>query len=479
MTVNKFSLFQGLAYASPTIAVYFLMGPITILQGMYAKFFGLSLSTIAVVMLVARIFDAVSDPLVGHYSDRYYARYGSRKPIVIIGGLLFVVSSWFLYVPPANVSGLYFLFWFIAFYFSYTLFVIPHYAWGSDLAADSLDRNKLYSFLALGLFLGTLLFFVVPLLPLFESTEFTPVTLAWAVFFAGLCMLPALYLCAKYVPDTLRPSEDEPHGLVAKESPKIIIRSLLDNYAFRLFTCAHICTGFGLGMWFALLFLFVENFLKLGEKFAILYAVSFASGILLLKMWYQLAQYFGKQKTWAIGMAMVVVGLIGTGLLSVESGWVYLLLCMSLVISGLTAFQMMVPSLLADIVDYGTWKFGSDRSATYFSIYTLVNKAISAVSSALGFVLADWYGFNPVSEDQTEAAIFGVRMVMAWLPLVFVLLSIVFILLIPITVTRHNTLRRRLKNRAKAVADQSRQDNTNIPVRGNDKHVLIEQPSAY
>ena len=186
---NNLDYLQSLAYSSPILPIYFLLGPVYILQGMYAKYFGLSLSTIAIVILVSRIFDAVTDPIIGYFSDMYFSRYGSRKPFVVVGGILFVVSSWFLYVPPSNVSALYFLFSFLAFYFSYTLFVVPHYAWGGELVVDCQQRSRIYSFRTFGLFLGMLLFFGVPLLPLFETSQFTPDTLEWAVFFAGLWLM--------------------------------------------------------------------------------------------------------------------------------------------------------------------------------------------------------------------------------------------------------------------------------------------------
>ena len=444
--IPEFNWPQGLAYALPTLSIYFLMGPIYILQGMYAKYFGLSLASIAAVILIARIFDAVSDPLVGYFSDKYFALWGTRKPFVIAGGILFIVSSWFLYVPPKGVSNAYFLGWFIAFYLSYTLFVIPHYAWGCELVVDARQRNILYSLRTLGAFIGTLCFYIIPILPFFESSEFTPNTLKWAVLLSGCLMMPMLYVFIRYVPDP------QSHHLKIrvvnniKNNPKAILASLFRNKPFLIFTCAHISTGFGLGMWFAMLFLFVDVFLGKGSQFALLYAVSYGFGILTLNPWCRLAIYKGKKITWVVGMSLVGLGMIGTGFLSSDSGWQSLLLCMILITSGLTAFSVMVPSLLADLADYGTLKFGTDRSGTYYSVYTLINKGVFAVSGALGFALAGWFEFDPVQAFQSDMAILGLYLVIAWIPLVFVLLSIGFILLIPMDEYRHAIIRRRLAN---------------------------------
>ena len=90
------SLRQQQAYALPTIATTFLFSPILILQGVYVKYFGVGLETMASVVFIARLFDAVSDPVIGYCSDRYYARTNSRKPFVVVGALLMTVCAYFL-----------------------------------------------------------------------------------------------------------------------------------------------------------------------------------------------------------------------------------------------------------------------------------------------------------------------------------------------------------------------------------------------
>ena len=147
-------------------------------------------------------------------------------------------------------------------------------------------------------------------------------------------------------------------------------------------------------------------------------------------------------------MALVVSGLFGTGLLSPDKdGWILLLICMTLMYSGFAAFGIIVPSLLSDIIDYGTWKGGSDRGATYFSLYTLLNKTVGAVGGALGVAIASWYGFDPIIITHSHEAIFGLRLAIAWIPALIILLSMFFIARIPITARRHAIIRRRLDAR--------------------------------
>ncbi|MDA9091297.1 MFS transporter [Porticoccaceae bacterium] len=450
--------FQGLTYGLPLLPLTFLAGPITLLQGIYAKHFGLTLTTIATVLLIARLFDAVTDPVIGYCADRYYARRGNRKPFIIAGAVLFIISSWFLYVPfgfyPAqghtSVSAGYFLGWFLAFYLAYTLFEIPHMAWGSELASGSREKNTVYGVRSFFFFLGSLLFFAMPLLPWFETTEFTPQTLKWSALVAGSLMLPMLYLCIKYVPNKpiLSPM-DTPHARSSqKESLRVVLRAVFTNKPLLVLTIAHICTGFGSGMYFTLLFIFVDGYLDLGPHFALVFVISLGLSLVALRLWFVMANRWGKQMTWISGMVLVIIGTIGTGLLSPEdTGWLGLLLCVALVYGGFSAFNIMVPSLLSDIIDYGTWKFGTDRAATYFSLYTFINKSVGALGGALALAIAGWVGFDPTATSHSDATVAGLRLGMVWIPALFILLSIVFIARIPITARRHEIIRRRLDSR--------------------------------
>ena len=125
-----------LAFSGPSVGLMFVMGPMNIIQGIYAKYFGIPLTTLAGILLICRLFDVFSDPLMGYFSDRYKARTGTRKPFVMVGGLSLIVCSYFLFIPPDNVSTVYIAFWLISFYAASTLISIPTYAWGGEMSGQ-------------------------------------------------------------------------------------------------------------------------------------------------------------------------------------------------------------------------------------------------------------------------------------------------------------------------------------------------------
>lgn len=108
----------------------------------------------------------------------------------------------------------------------------------------------------------------------------------------------------------------------------------------------------------------------------------------------------------------------------------------------------MVPSLLSDIVDYSTWKFGRERAAAHFSVFTFLNKAAGALGGAVGLALTARYAFDATATTHTEETIIGLRLSVAWLPAALTLLSIVFISNIPMNERRHAILKRRIDSRA-------------------------------
>lgn len=451
--------YQDIAYALPSVTIAFLVGPVaTILQGIYAKYFGIPLATVAAVILMARLFDAISDPIIGYLSDRYQHHLAGRKLFIVSGGLLFIVSSYFLYAPlelssqstqVGNVSVPYFLGWFLAFYLSFTLFEIPHLAWGGEIAMSAHDRNKLYGLRALASYIGLLLFFVVPLLPFFESDEFTPQTLAWSVTAASIVMLPLLLICIFAVPKDRKAFDcDRQRQDFRKDRFSVIAVSIISNKPFLVFLAAFFFSGAALGMWYGMMYLFVDVYLGLGHKLSLAYVLSFGVTIPMLGFWVRLANKVDKSTSWGIGMVLVLVGIFGTGfLMPGESSWLPLLLCMVLISTGSAASVALAPSLLTDIIDYSALKFELNSAATYFSLYTLVAKGNVAIGGAAGLAIAASYGFDPLNIVQSAEAQFGLLLSIAWLPVLITLISISFIALTPINARRHRVIRRRLDGR--------------------------------
>src|ERR1041384_5665121 len=98
-----------IAFMLPGLMAGFMHSPTeSLVQGIYAKHAGLALTAIAAGVVLTRIFDLITSPLVGYPSALPARRTGSRKPWIAAGTACSVIGLWFLYRPPAGVTIVYF-----------------------------------------------------------------------------------------------------------------------------------------------------------------------------------------------------------------------------------------------------------------------------------------------------------------------------------------------------------------------------------
>ena len=90
----------------------------------------------SLVIFVARLSDAFTDPLIGILSDRTRTRFGRRKPWIVGGIPLLLLTLYMLFQPPPAPTIWYFGTWIVLLYLAYTIVALPYYAWGAELSPD-------------------------------------------------------------------------------------------------------------------------------------------------------------------------------------------------------------------------------------------------------------------------------------------------------------------------------------------------------
>ena len=108
----------------------------------YAQALGLSLSAVGGILLVARLWDMITDPLVGFLSDRTPAHWGRRKIWVIASAPLIAGSVWLLFNPGEQASNSYLLLCAMGIYIAGTMALVPINAWGAELSSNYHQRSR-------------------------------------------------------------------------------------------------------------------------------------------------------------------------------------------------------------------------------------------------------------------------------------------------------------------------------------------------
>ncbi|MEM1091656.1 MAG: MFS transporter [Pseudomonadota bacterium] len=434
------------AYAAPAFSQALIHGPVgTVIQGIYGRDFGVALSSIAFALVVSRIFDAVTDPIIGYLSDRYRTRFGHRKPWLIVGSLIAVVACWNLYIPPEQVTAGYFLLWFLLAYFGWTVSEIPYRAWMADLTDDYQQRTRIAAWRTFARYLGFIAFYGIPLLPFFETTEFTAETLKVTAVVAAIALPTTALIAAWIVP--------QGGAVVSAGRPNLrqVLPALLRNKPLLLFLATFATGGLATGTAFGLLFFFVDSHLELGGTLALLFVLGAHIGAVTMPFWVWLANRIGKERSWAIAYLCSGSFLLAHLLIPAGPQGELLLIIMFVLVFSVSSAGVVVPAaLLADIVDYGKWKFRGDYAGTYYSVQTMVEKGVEGLGVALGLAVVSWFGFDPQLESQTERGTFGLLLGFPVLPAVMTLLTVPIIWRFPINRRRQQIIVKRLARREAA-----------------------------
>lgn len=437
---------SSFTYALPQISVAMIFNPIFVIQGVYVKYFDFPLGAMVVILLLARLFDALSDPLVGSISDWWKERTGKRKTFVAYGIVLFIIAGIFIYMPASKPSVLYLMFWMLIFYLGFTVYSIPHLAWGAELASDSESKGRIFAFHTAASYVGLALFYSLPLLPVFESSEITPDTMKFSMILATMIMIPALIICLWNTPEGEQVSYRHPASDTTSKLFSIrVARVIFSNQPFLIYMAAYSAAATGLIIWYSMIFMHVDIYLGAGELFSPLYLLSFIIGIFIAFSCARFASYVGNKKAWMSCAALGLAAVILTGQLKPGDNQNVLL---ALTLIGTTiafvANSVLGRVILSEIIDYDLLRSSHNQGATYFAVWVFNEKLIISVAGALGLGLAAWFGFDPNAELQSKNGVFAINLVMSWLPAVFLSLSLILISLIPMNERRHLIIRNRL-----------------------------------
>jgi Na+/melibiose symporter-like transporter len=445
---KNISNLQIAAYAAPIMIMALMLGPAgSILQGVYTQSFGLKLEDIAVYLIIVRLFDAITDPAIGYLSDKTVSWPGGRKIWIVAGAIISVIGAYFLFIPPENVSAEYFLVFFLVCFLGWTMMEIPHLAWGNELSGDYDTKSKIFNVRYAFLFIGMWAFVSLPLLPIFETTEFNGDTLALGFWMILIGMPFSVYFALKYCPqgENIQTKSD-------KLSVKDMLSSMMKNKPFLIFCGVVLLIEIAIGMQGAIAFLHLTSFLALREEASIIYAFGFPVAIFAMPLWLTLAKKMEKAKAYALGIGVSGLGFLLLALLEpsnnqlwgmAETFWYYLAIFAFLQLM-LGAIWSLPPALLGDVIDYGTLKTGKDQSGTYYAVFTFIKKSFGGLGGGIGLYIAASYGFEPSSTELSESAGQGVKLVMAYLPALLMFLALFILTLYPISKARHTLIRKKI-----------------------------------
>lgn len=438
---SSLSTWRLAVFALPAAVSAIMHGPIAgVLPAIYASRFGIDLAFMGAVMLLTRVFDAVTDPLIGYLSDRTQSRFGQRKPWVVAGTVVTVTAMWFVFRPIEGANGAYLLWLLLLLYLGWTISEIPYGAWVAELSRDTRERARIYAFRSAAFYAGGIAFTVAPALVPgtqgrmgFEALGVLAIVLAIA---APLATLAAVALV--------------PRGQVyAAERPRLaeLWKSVRANPPFKAFVAAYAFIGLASGVANVIGFIYIDSYLGIGNRFTELFLPATLLGPVTLPFWAWLLRRHDKYRVTAIAFTVYAAIMPLPWFISPGA---HAIVPMLLYYCGLTLFypllMISMPTILGDVIDYDEWQTGKNRAGQYSSFLVLISKATAAAGGPLALLIVGLFGYQPGANNDVTAVL-GLRIVFNVLPAVLVLPGLLLLWRFPMNDARHVEIRAALERR--------------------------------
>lgn len=413
---------------------------------------GLDARLVGIALAIPKLWDAITDPIMGNISDNTRMKFGRRKPYMLagsfIGGLLFalmwrVSPEWsqtqlFLWLTGMSVL----------FYTAYTVFGVPANGLASELTMDVKERTRVMayrSFFAYSAGLITAWAYRLCFVKQFGATEVEAVKWVGVIF--GLLIIitgaiPAIFC------------KENPAG-EHQEKIKIVpaIKETLKNRAFLLlvgmvfFILMGIFLVHPMALYLGIYYLFDGDkaaAAQLGAFAATMFAVG---GMAATPLVAWLGTRFGKRHTLLGSLVVLVIASLLSWVFYTPENPYLSFICMLLMSPGMCCVWILLGSMLADVCDLDELNTGLRREGMYGAMYSWFLKAAIAGVIALSGFLVTWSGVDPELVVQSPQAVINMRLLFALTPPVFYLIAFGCIWFYPLSEQRMYEVREELNAR--------------------------------
>ena len=437
-----------LAYGSLGFPIAVLSYPMTLfLHPHYAGELGLGLAAISTVLLVSRMTDFVTDPLMGWISDRTRTGFGRRKPYLLIGLPVMMLGVWRLFMPEPPVDIWYMLLWNMVVYLGWTIVVLPYNAWGAELSNNYMVRASVTATRQVYVIAGLIGASVVIWIYQEWLDRADPGEVLTGIGWTILVMLPAsVGLLLLMVPEKAVPTPARQRAWWCELS------SMLKIGPFRRMAYVALAIVIGEASRHAVLVFFMEDVLEAGDRIGRTFILYYVMGVATIPLWQHLARRYGKHRSLAIAMTNSALMVLATAFLGAGDYNTFLIFY---VLKGASfgAFAYLPLAILADVVDVDTAVTRQKRAGLYFAVFGAIDKIGIAAGMFIALQVLNLTGYNPQLEP-SAAGLWMIRLEYAVIPTFFFLLASFLVWNYPLTSDRHARLLAALERRETRAAVQ-------------------------
>ncbi len=396
------------------------------------------------VMIFPRLFDAITDPIMGFISDNTKSKWGRRRQYVFLGAIIMGFSfivMWQLHKESAiDYNFTYFLLWSLLFYVGLTIFSVPYVAMGYEMSDDFHERTNI---MAVAQFIGQWAWVIAPWFwvimddqNLFESSEIAVRELAiWVgLVCMTFAMIPAIFIKSK---STLNQDYD---SITFKNIIKSLYTIFVINFvqAFKIKAFRKLCIATFLifnsfntvaAFTYFIIVFFLFNGVT-GPNGAWWWPTLFGSvgalitTFLVIPAITVLSKKVGKKKAFIVSQSVSIIGYIMLWFLFIPGKPYMFLFALPFFSFGIGGLFTLMMSMTADVIDLDELNTGKRREGVFGAIYWWMVKFGFGIAGGLSGLILSVIGWESGGATQTEESLYGLRLFFSGLPILGTLLAI-------------------------------------------------------
>ncbi len=372
------------------------------------------------VIMVSKIWDAISDPLMGSISDSTKMKFGRRKPYILGGGILLILAMAFLWYPVTFSSDVLKITYVTITYLFYstisTVIAVPYGSLSTELSPDFDETNSINLTRLVFSLISTAVCSILPV-ELFSMLNKNIITvnqfyLAIVVGFGFFFAMP-LILTGFLTKERVR---SEKNVKVGFEKYKKVFKIK----AFRKLLGLYICQSITLDITSAIVMYF-SLYIVRGMDATVFMASFLVAQLLMMPVMFKKVESISKTKLYYIGIPLSIICALIVGLFPADGNVIYIYIATALMAIGFVGTQTMCWLIFTDVVDIVELSTNNRIAGCLSGAMTFVRKMASAIAIFMVGVVLDFTGYiqpvgDAVAHTQPNETILGLRFIFifAW-----------------------------------------------------------------
>ena len=384
-------------------------------------------------MFGPKLFDVITDPVMGFISDRTSTRWGRRRPYLLAGGLVVGVSMCFLFATPLYDSMYMRLGYVIVFYVivqtGVTIFMVPYYAMPAEMTDNRYERTKLMSARAVFSFSGILIGGVLALWLVLKGGGGREGYALMSIVVALIC--GGSFVAACYGTRNARFAPRDEQVIPLKQQVKIA----LANRPFNIFMLSFLVYIAGMGCFVAAVPYYARYILAAPDALSTLWLYIQLPAIVSIPIWTIATRKLEKKSCYIVALGLMLLG--SSSFFLADSGSLATVWTICVLFGlGFGGTQVTVWAMLPDVIEWDRWSSGMERGGIFAGGMTAFEKSGFALGGLITGSVLGWFHYAESAGNfvtQPDSALWGIKIATGMAPGIGFVVAALIISAYPLT----------------------------------------------